>query len=171
VRIIVHVQNTAAVAKVAGKMTGDTTENRSSTRLPPGRTLLSLPPMKHLRISALVLIALGALAGCRSVALDPTGETVAVYQFGEFRMVFNSTAPVVAEATKAALAEADLFLTKSVVNKFDAQLIARAQGDQRVKIWIEEINRQQTLIRIRYGDGGNLNKSRRLYEMIDAKVK
>jgi hypothetical protein len=127
--------------------------------------------MKHLRISALVLLALGTLAGCRSVALDPTGETVAVYQFGEFRMVFNSTAPVVAEAAKAALAEADLFLTKSEVNKFDALLIARAQGDQKVKVRIEEINRQQTLIRIRYGDGGNLNKSRRLYEMIDAKVK
>jgi hypothetical protein len=127
--------------------------------------------MKHLRLSALLLLALGTLAGCRSVALDPTGETVAVYQFGEFRMVFNATAPVVAEAAKAAVAEADLFLTKSTINKFDAQLIARAQGDQRVKIWIEEINRQQTLIRIRYGDGGNLNKSRRLYEMIDAKVK
>lgn len=127
--------------------------------------------MKHLRISALVILALGALAGCRSVALDPTGETVAVYQFGEFRMVFNATAPVVAEAAKAAVAEAELFLTKAEVNKFDATLLARANGDQKVKIKIEEVNRQQTIIRIRYGEGGNLNKSRRLYEMIDAKVK
>jgi hypothetical protein len=128
--------------------------------------------MKHFRISALAILALvAALAGCRSVALDPTGDTVAVYKFGEFQMVFNATAPVVAEAAKAAVAEAELFLTKAEVNKFDAYLLARANGDQRVKIKIEEINRQQTLIRIRYGEGGNLNKSRRLYEMIEAKVK
>ncbi len=127
--------------------------------------------MKHFRISALVILALGALAGCRSVALDPNGDTVAVYKFGEFQMVFNATAPVVAEAAKAAIAEAELFLTKAEVNKFDAHLLARANGDQKVKIKIEEINRQQTLIRIRYGEGGNLNKSRRLYEMIEAKVK
>ena len=54
---------------------------------------------------------------------------------------------------------------------FDAELLARVQGDQKVKIKIEEINRQQTLIRIRWGEGGNLNRSRRLYELIDAKVK
>ena len=128
--------------------------------------------MKYFRLSALAILAVVAtLAGCRSVALDPTGETVAVYKFGEFQMVFNATAPAVAEAAKAAIAEAELFLTKAEVNKFDAYLLARANGDQKVKIKIEEINRQQTLIRIRYGEGGNLNKSRRLYEMIDAKVK
>ena len=128
--------------------------------------------MKYFRLSALAILAVVAtLAGCRSVALDPTGETVAVYKFGEFQMVFNATAPAVAEAAKAAIAEAELFLTKAEINKFDAYLLARANGDQKVKIKIEEINRQQTLIRIRYGEGGNLNKSRRLYEMIDAKVK
>jgi hypothetical protein len=127
--------------------------------------------MKHFCLSALVLLALGSFAGCRSVALDPTGETVAVYQFGEFRMVFNATAPVVAEAAKAAIAEAGLFLTKSEVNKFDAEILARATGDRKIRIKIEELNRQQTLIRIRYGEGGNLNQSRRLYELIDSKVK
>ena len=127
--------------------------------------------MKHICLSALVILALGSFAGCRSVALDPAGESVAVYQFGEFRMVFNSTAPIVAEATKAAIAEAGLFLTKSEVNKFDAEILARANGDKKVKIKIEELNRQQTLIRIRYGEGGNLNQSRRLYELIDSKVK
>ncbi len=128
--------------------------------------------MKHFRLSALVLLALlGALTGCRSVALDPTGETSAVYKFGEFQMVFNSTAPVVAEATRAAIAEAGLFLSKSEVNKFDAYFLARATGDKKVKVKIQEINRQQTMIHIRYGEGGNLNSSRRLYELIDAKVK
>ncbi len=126
--------------------------------------------MKHFCLS-LVILALGSFAGCRSVALDPTGDTVAVYQFGEFRMVFNSTAPIVAEAAKAAVGEAGLFLTKSEVNKFNAEIIARASGDKKVTIKIEELNRQQTLIRIRYGEGGNLNQSRRLYELIDSKVK
>ncbi len=127
---------------------------------------------KHFHLSVLAILALvGALAGCRSVVLDPTGETVAAYKFGEFQMVFNSTAPKVAEAAIAAIAEAGLMLTKSEINKFDAALIARATGDQKVKIKIEEVNRQQTIIRIRYGEGGNLNKSRRLYELIDSKVK
>jgi len=148
-------------------------ESVHSRGLPPGRAVLSFAAMKkHFRLSALAILALvAALAGCRSVALDPTGDTVAVYKFGEFQMVFNSTAPLVAEAAKAAIAEADLMLTKSEINKFDATLIARATGDQKVKIKIEEVNRQQTIIRIRYGEGGNLNKSRRLYELIDSKVK
>lgn len=126
--------------------------------------------MNHLRLSALVLFALGALAGCRSVALDPSGETVAVYQFGEFRMVFNATAPVVAQAVQATLPEFELFQTVAEINKFDARIIARAQGDQKVKVIVQEINSQQTLLRIRWGEGGNLNKSRRFYEAVDAKV-
>ncbi len=127
---------------------------------------------KHFRLSILVILAFAAaLAGCRSVALDPTGETVATYKFGEFQMVFNAPAPAVAEATRAAIAEAGLFLSKSEVNKFDAYFLARATGDKKVKIKIEEINRQQTMIHIRYGEGGNLNSSRRLYELIDSKVK
>ena len=128
--------------------------------------------MKPFRLSILVVLAfVSALAGCRSVALDPTGETVAAYKFGEFQMVFNSTAPKVAEATQAAIAEAGLFLSKSEVNKFDAYFLARASGDKKVRIKIEEINSRQTMIHIRYGEGGNLNQSRRLYELIDSKVK
>src|SRR4051812_43665093 len=86
-------------------------ESGCSRGLPPAPAVLSFEPMKHFRISALViLLVVGALAGCRSVALDKSGETVATYEFGEFKMVFNSTTPVVAEATKAAIAEAELML-------------------------------------------------------------
>ena len=128
---------------------------------------------KLTRISALAIVALGALgfAGCRSVPLDPAGELVAVYQFGEFRMVLNTTAPKTFKAAQDALPKFELFSTKTSSDKYAGRIVARAPGDQKVTIIIQEINSVQTLLRIRWGEGGNLTKSRRFYEAIEAGVK
>ena len=63
--------------------------------------------------SALLATGLAfALTGCSTVNLDATGETTAVYQLNEFRMVVNSTAPATYAATQKAFRELDLFETK-----------------------------------------------------------
>jgi hypothetical protein len=122
-------------------------------------------------ISRTLLLSLalaGGFAGCRSVALDPTGRMVAVHQFGEFKMLLNTQVGPAAQAAEKALQQLDLYQTKRTVNRYHAQFVARARNDQRVTLQLAEVNSQQTLIRIRWGEGGDLVKSRQLYEAVEA---
>lgn len=116
------------------------------------------------------IVAAVVLAGCRSVPYDNSGETVAVFQFGEFKMLLNTTAPKAARATQKALQQLDLYQTEQVVNRFDAHFTARARNDQRITIIIQEVNSAQTLVRIRWGEGGNMTASRQLFDTIEANV-
>lgn len=124
-----------------------------------------------LRSAALLLLVVAILAGCSSVPYDSTGDTVAVYQFGEFKMLLNTTALKTVKATQRALQQLDLYPTISEVKRFEARLTARARNDQRVVVTIAEINSAQTLVRIRWGEGGQLNASRRLFDTIEANLK
>jgi hypothetical protein len=67
-----------------------------------------------------------------------------------------------------AVQQLDLFQTYVVVNKYEAQVLARTRNDQKVRINIEEANSLQTMIRIRWGEGGDISKSRKLFDAIDA---
>lgn len=120
-------------------------------------------------VSCLALATL-AVTGCRSVNYDESKETVAVYQFGEFKMLANATAPAVAAAAEAAFQEFDLYRTASSGTKFNARLEARARNDQRILVNIAEVNSRQTLVRIRWGAGGDLVLSRRLFDAIDRRL-
>ena len=126
---------------------------------------------KYITLPSLLLIALALFGGCRTVPFDPSGQSFAVFQFGEFKMLVNTTAPVATQAAEKAVHQVDLFKTYSVSNKFDGQVLARARNDQKVRINIEEANSRQTLIRIRWGEGGDLSNSRKLFEAIEANLK
>ena len=115
----------------------------------------------------LALAASLGLASCRSVRLDPHGEMVAVYQFGEFRMLVNGTAPQAAQAARAAFRQLDLYETGFTSSTFEARLQGRARNDQKVSVTIAEANSRQTLVRIRWGEGGNLANSRLLFDDIE----
>jgi hypothetical protein len=117
------------------------------------------------------LIALAIFGGCSTVPYDQSGQTFAVYQFGEFRMVLNCKAPAAYQATQKAVQQTGLFKTYEVCNKFDAQIYARASNDQKVRINIEETNSLQTLVRIRWGEGGDQSKSRKPFDAIEANLK
>jgi Protein of unknown function (DUF3568) len=120
---------------------------------------------------ALSTLGLSSLfTGCSSVKLDPTGDMVAVYQFGEFRMLLNTTAPIATTAAQKALPQFDLFQTSHTVTTYSSVLNARNRSDQKIVIDISEVNSRQTLVRIRWGAGGDLVKSRRLYEAIEANL-
>jgi ABC-type uncharacterized transport system auxiliary subunit len=125
----------------------------------------------RLRQSILLFAFAAALCGCSSVQLDSSGEMVAVYQFGEFKMLLNTTAPRAALATQRALQQMDLYQTSANTTRFEALFTARARNDQKVVVSIAEANSVQTLVRIRWGEGGSKVLSRRLFELIESNVR
>ncbi len=136
---------------------------------PAGGSTPSNNMTKYFALSTLCLTVLASLlGGCRTVAYDTTGQNFAVFQLGEFKGLVNTTAPEAAKAVQKAVQESDLFQTYAVVNKYEAQVLARARNDQKVRINIEESNSRQTLIRIRWGEGGDFGSSRKLFDKIDS---
>jgi len=127
--------------------------------------------MKNLRLPVLVSALLVALAGCSTVKLDSSGETTAVYQLNEFRMVLNSTAPAAFAATQQAIREYDLFETKSKLNTYDGELYARSRKDDKVFVSIAEMNSKQTLLRIRWSTTGDKKNSKALYDLIEKNLR
>ena len=123
----------------------------------------------HLLRSALLATGLAfALTGCSTVNLDATGETTAVYQLNEFRMVVNSTAPATYAATQKAFRELDLFETKGgKLETYAGELIARTRKDEKVYVSIAEMNSRQTMLKIRWGTGGDKKNSVDLYKLIE----
>lgn len=85
-------------------------------------------------------------------------------------MLLNTTAPKAARATHQAFQQLDLYQTEATVNRFDARFTARARNDQRILVIIQEVNSAQTLVRIRWGEGGDMNRSRQLFDTIEANV-
>jgi len=127
--------------------------------------------IKSLTLPSLLLIALAVLGGCSTVPYDQSGQTFAVFRLGEFQMLLNTTAPVAYQAAQKAVQQAGLFKTHEVCNKFEAQIFARAANDQKIRINIEEANSRQTLVRIRWGEGGDRANSRKLFDSIEANLK
>ncbi|MFO1450408.1 MAG: DUF3568 family protein [Opitutaceae bacterium] len=119
------------------------------------------------RLCLFATLLLFSVSGCRTVNLDERGDLQAVYRLGEFQMLINHTAPAAAKVTPAVLQQFDLYQTKATTGTYEAYFEARARNDQRVRVWIVEQNRNQTLVRIRWGEGGDLGQSRRLFEAID----
>lgn len=123
--------------------------------------------LTRVSLLAVGLASLG-LAGCSSVKLDNSGSMIAVFQFGEFRMLLNSTAPAAADVAQKVLPQFDLFQTSFEKTTYSAKILARNRSDQQIIVEIEEINSRQSMLRIRWGAGGDLTRSRRLYEAIEA---
>ncbi|MFH1498485.1 MAG: DUF3568 family protein [Verrucomicrobiota bacterium] len=105
--------------------------------------------------------------GCRTVNLDPSGQTQAAYNYGEFVMVMHQTTAPLATATEQAFKDLDLFMVGKDVRDYSAELKARTRDDKRVTVEIEEVNSRETLLRIKVGLRGDLKLSRALYERIE----
>jgi hypothetical protein len=125
---------------------------------------------KHTALPTLLLIALALFGGCRTISYDPSGNYYAVFQLGDYKMLLNTTAPVAFQAVQKAVQQSDLFQTSAVLNKYDGVVMARTRADQKVRIKIEETNSRQTMINIRWGEGGDLPYSRKLFDAIEANV-
>jgi hypothetical protein len=131
--------------------------------------------MRNLRSTLLASLSLAtlalALSGCSTVSLDESGDKSAVYQFNEFRMVLNSTAPAAFAATQKAFRDYDLFETKSTLNTYDGELYARSRADDKVFVSVAEMNSKQTLLRIRWSTTGDKKNSRALYDLIERNLR
>lgn len=115
-------------------------------------------------------LAVSALVtGCKTVDVSSreSGSMQAVYQYGEFSMLLNGTAPAAAAAAEAAIKELDLYAVSKKLNTYDAELVARTRKDQKVTIAINEVNSRQTMIKIRVGATGDLAVSRQIYDAVE----
>ncbi len=112
-----------------------------------------------------------ALSGCSTVRLDPGGDSAAVYQLNEFRMLVNATAPATFDATQKAFRELDLFETKSKLETFEGELSARSRRDEKIHVGIAEVNSRQTMLKIRWGTMGDKKNSKALYDLIERNLR
>jgi hypothetical protein len=126
-----------------------------------------LLPLSVLFASGLMI----GLSGCTTVKLDPAGESAAVYQLNEFRMLLNTTAPVAFAATQKAFRDLDLFETKSKLETYAGELNARSRGDEKVFVSVAEVNSRQTLLRIRWSTTGDKKRSKALYDVIESHLR
>jgi len=120
---------------------------------------------------ASALLASLAFTGCSTVSLDSSGDTAAVYQFNEFSMLLNTTAPRAYAATQKAFKEMDLFETKSKLDTFAAELNARSRKDENVHVDITEVNSRQTMLKIRWSTTGDKKNSKALYDLIERNLR
>ena len=122
---------------------------------------------KHFLIAALAAAGLVFAAGCQHVQLDTTGKNIGTFNFGEFSGLFNTTAPVVTKATHDAIKQLGLVEVAVTNQKFSGTIVAHDENDLEVTLRIEETNSRQTALRIRWGRGGDLERSRQLYGLVD----
>jgi len=127
---------------------------------------------KHILVTALIAAGLAFAAGCQHIVLDSTGKNIGAFNYGEFSGLFNTTAIVVAPATHDAIKRLGLVEVAVTTSpqKFDSLIIARDENDLEVTIRIEEVNSRQTALRIRWGRGGDLQRSIQLYNLVDAAI-
>lgn len=123
---------------------------------------------KHILVTALVAAGLAIAAGCHNIQLDSTGKNIGAFNYGEFTGLFNTTAPVVAKATHDAIKQLDLVEVAVTTGTFDHTIVCRDENALEVTIRIEETNSRQTALRVRWGKGGDLQRSLQLYNLVEA---
>lgn len=126
-------------------------------------------PVPFLKIP-LVAVGLVLAAGCTSVKLDEAGEYQAVNQAGKFRMLVNADAAQTLVATREVMQEMRLAEVQTTVRRFEAEVLAKTDLGEPVRIHIREVNSRQSELQIRVKWVGHQDYSRRLWEQIDAKV-
>jgi len=125
---------------------------------------------KHFLITVLAAAGLALASGCQHIPLDTAGKNIGAFNYGEFSGLFNTTAPVVAKTTHNAIKQLGLVEVAVTNQKFDNTIVCHDENDLEVKIRVEEVNSRQTKLRIRWGKGGDLERSRQLYGLVDQAI-
>lgn len=126
--------------------------------------------LKKILPSAFIVAGLASAAffvGCTSVTLD-SHDNLGAYNSGELQGLYNTHAPVATKATREVIKQLGLEELSATEEKFSAHVVARSDGIDKVEIWISEVNSLQTLMRIRWGAGGDFKKSKQLYDAVEA---
>ncbi len=121
---------------------------------------------KHILATVLLAAGLAFAAGCQNIPLDGTNN-VGAYNYGEFEGLYNTTAPVVTQAVREAVKQAGLAEVAFNETKFSSTFVVRDANDLKVQIKVSEANSLQTKIGIRWGSGGDRDRSIQLYSAIE----
>lgn len=117
--------------------------------------------------SVYLVLGLGVFAGCSTIKLDESGDMRATYVGGEFRMVVNANSSATAQATSLAFQQLGLFKIQNDLRTFEADMAARTELDEKVRVRIREINSRQSEVSIRVDVVGDKEYSQKLYQQIE----
>ena len=125
---------------------------------------------KHFLIIAIAAAGLAFAAGCQHVQLDSSGKNIGAFNYGELSGLLNTTAPVVTKAAHDAVKQLGLVEVAVTDRKFGSTIVCHDENDLEVTLTIQEANSLQTSLHIRWGKGGDLERSRQLYGLVDQAV-
>ena len=122
---------------------------------------------KHILTTAIVVAGLAFAAGCQNVILDSAGKNIGTFNFGEFTGLLNTQAPAVTKATRDAMKQVGLVEVAFSERQFGSSFVAHDERGLEVRIVVEEVNSRQTALRVQWGKGGDLERSRQLYDLVN----
>ncbi len=132
--------------------------------------------MRKRQIFLMLLLAgtAGMIGGC-VVALVVAGAAGAAgtvaYIRGDLEAVESHNLETVYEATKKAVAELELKVTKDAKDAMSAKIIARDAQDKKITITLGTAAEETTKLSIRIGTFGSETKSRLIYQKIREQLK
>ena len=91
-------------------------------------------------------------------------------EVGKFRMLVNADSARTVAATRAVFADMRLKEVAADVQRFQADLIAETAMNEKVRVYIREINSRQSELQIRVKWVGHQDYSRLMWERIEAKI-
>jgi hypothetical protein len=121
--------------------------------------------------TALFLVCVALLIGCKSAVVTPEG-TDATYSKAEgvLRSTLPGAMPAVVDATKATLEDLELVGVDSTVDQLKGKITARMAVGTKVSINLEAIDFDNTSIRIKVGTFGDRSISLQLLRNIERRL-
>ncbi|HUW20262.1 MAG TPA: DUF3568 family protein [Sedimentisphaerales bacterium] len=108
--------------------------------------------------------------GCMVAAVGAGAAGTVAYLKGDLEAVESKNIDTVYRATKAALNEMGLKVTKDSKDTLGAEIVARDAGDKKITIKLKTTAENTTKLSIRVGMFGDETKSRLIYDRIREKL-
>lgn len=116
-----------------------------------------------------VLLAVGTsfiLQGCMLLAVGAGAAGTVAYVRGDLEAVEAKKLDTVYDATKKALEQLELSISKDAKDAMSAEITARDSQDKKITVKLTAATEDSTKLSIRFGTFGNDTKSRMVYDQI-----
>ena len=123
---------------------------------------------------ALIILCCGAtvvLQGCMLVAVGAGAVGSVAYVKGDLEAVEGRKLDDVYTATKTALEQLELSVSKDTKDALSAVIVARDSRDKKVTVKLTAATEETTKLSIRFGTFGNEAKSRMIHDKIKENLK
>ncbi|MCK4293497.1 MAG: DUF3568 family protein [Planctomycetes bacterium] len=117
----------------------------------------------------IVLLAIGTsfiLQGCMLLAVGAGAAGSVAYVRGDLEAVEAKKLDTVYDATKKALEQLELSISKDTKDAMSAEIIARDSQDKKITVKLAAATEDSTKLSIRFGVFGDETKSRMVYDQI-----